>query len=265
MSLQQELPYLTTKIHVKVSEDKFLIGTGFFFHLDVIWNDVNFQKLMLISNKHVILGSEDMSELDRELTVFLNRKKDNEIPDLGNIEGFVIEDFRYRYYPHPDSDIDLACLDVTDFLNENVHFRCLDKRNLEPIDYGTIALGSDVMFAGYPENRYDTVNNLPLIRTGTIASMPDVDFNGRGEVVIDAQVFKGQSGSPVFVKSGHDALLLGVICQTMVKNSQLQILPANMSGVGIEQILGLGIVIKQRHVIELIDYAAGEIRQLIGK
>ncbi len=265
MSLQQELPYLTTRIDIRMYNNKSSIGTGFFFGLDIVPNDEKGRKLMLISNKHVLLGSENISDSDRELIIHLNRKKDNGMPDLGNIQQFNINNFKYRYYPHPNPDIDLACFDVTNILSEYIYFRYLDKGLLNPIDYRRVAPGSEVIFVGYPENRFDMRNNLPLIRTGSIASMPDVDFNGRGEVVIDAQVFPGQSGSPVFVRSGHSSALLGVVCETMVKNSQLQILPANMDGVGVEQILGLGIVIKQRHVIELIDHTVEKIRELIGK
>mgnify|MGYP003291781313 CR=1 FL=1 len=47
--------------------------------------------------------------------------------------------------------------------------------------------------------RYDKKNNLPLVRTGTIASHPRKDFNGLPQFVIDAQVFPGSSGSPVFI------------------------------------------------------------------
>lgn len=233
--------------------------------LDVIPNDVKGSKLMLISNKHVLLGSDDISKCNRKLMIHLNKKKDNGMPDLGNIHWFNIDNFEYRCYPHPNPDVDLACFDVTDILSENVYFKYLDKGHLNPIDYNAVAPGSEVIFVGYPEDRYDTVNNLPLIRTGSVASIPDVDFNGRGEVVIDAQVFPGQSGSPVFVRSGRLSALLGVVCQTMVKNSQLRALPTNMHRVGVEQILGLGIVIKQRHVIELVDHTVGKIRQLIGK
>ena len=78
-------------------------------------------------------------------------------------------------------------------------FHYLFDEFLAPINYEKIALGSDVIFVGYPENRYDVVNNLPLIRKGSIASMPNINFNGKGQIVIDAQIFPGSSGSPVFV------------------------------------------------------------------
>ena len=88
--------------------------------------------------------------------------------------------------------------------------------------------------------------------------MPNVDFNGKGEIVIDAQVFRGSSGSPVFVGQDNGYLLLGVLSEAVFLNSKLQILPANMQQVEVEQALGLGLVIKQRHVQELIDYAVKE-------
>ena len=70
--------------------------------------------------------------------------------------------------------------------------------------------------------------------------------------------FPGSSGSPVFVDWDGKYSLLGVVSQTMIRHSQLQTLPANVPQVGVEQMLGLGIVIKQKHVCELIDYAVNE-------
>ena len=266
MSLRHDLPYLTARIDVRTKNNQCAIGTGFFCGLDIVPNDANGHKLMLISNKHVLHGSENISESDIKVIIHLNRKKDNGMPDLGNIKSFNLGNFEYRYYPHPNPDIDLACFDVTSILSKNVHFKHIDKGHLNPIDYRNVAPGSQVIFAGYPEDRYDVLNNLPLIRTGTIASMPDVDFNGRGQIIIDAQVFPGQSGSPVFVKSANNQpYFLGVICQTMIKNSQLQILPVIIPRVKVQQVIGLGIVIKQKHVNELIDYTTNKIRQLISK
>lgn len=237
MSLQHELPYLTARIEITTHNEN-SIGTGFFFALHIIPNDPKGYKLMLISNKHVLLGSEDTLESERKVIIHLNRKSENGMPDFGNIELFQMVNFEDRYYPHPSTNIDLACFDVTDILSKNVYFKYLDKGHLNPIDYSRVATGSEVIFAGYPENRYDTVNNLPLVRTGFIASMPDIDFNGKGQIVIDAQVFPGSSGSPVFVQSGNENVLLGVVFQTMIRNSQLQILPTNTPQVGVEQILG---------------------------
>lgn len=263
MALEHELAYLTARIEVETQNNN-SIGTGFFFGVQIMQNDVKGHKLMLISNKHVFLGSEGTSESQRKLIIHLNRSKEDNMPDLGNKLLFKVDNFEHRYYPHPDPNIDLACFDITDVLGTNVFYKYLDESYLRPINYQKIALGSDVIFVGYPENIHDTVNNLPLVRKGSIASMPDVDFNGKGQIVIDAQVFPGSSGSPVFVMWDNTYSLLGVVFQTMIRNSQLQILPANIPLVGVEQILGLGIVVKQKHVLELIDYTVSMVRQNIS-
>jgi hypothetical protein len=111
--------------------------------------------------------------------------------------------------------------------------------------------GRDVWFIGYPENRFDTVHNLPLLRKGCIASIPTVDFNSAKEFVIDAQVFFGSSGSPVFGILDGKYRLLGVVSQTMIRNNQLQKAPSNV--LSTQEVLGLGIVIKSTLVKELID------------
>lgn len=88
--------------------------------------------------------------------------------------------------------------------------------------------------------------------------MPNVDFNGKGQIIIDAQIFPGSSGSPVFVAWDGKYSLLGVVSRTMLRDSKLQILQVNTLQFGVKEILGLGIVVKQRHVQELIDYAVKE-------
>ena len=142
--------------------------------------------------------------------------------------------------------------------HKDVFFRPLGDVFLKQIDYEKIAIGSDVIFVGYPRGYYDDVNNLPLIRKGSISSMPNVDFKGKGQIVIDAQIFPGSSGSPVFVSWDKEYSLLGVISQAVYGDFALQNIPTNMRRNKIRQLLGLGIVVKQRYVRELIDYAVKE-------
>ena len=46
---------------------------------------------------------------------------------------------------------------------------------------------------------YDTKNNTPIIRRGSTATHPNLDFDGVPQYLIDATVFGGSSGSPVFI------------------------------------------------------------------
>lgn len=247
---EHHIAYLTVRISVEMLGER-SIGTGFFYNA-LIQDGTNRSLRLLISNKHVFFNPKG------RLTVSLNRQKEDGSPDFGNIIEFDQIGFENDYFPHPNPQIDLACVNAYGTTQTDAFYKFLSDSFLRPIDYGKVTPGYDVIFVGYPENRYDIVNNLPLIRKGSIASMPSVDFNGRGQIVIDAQIFPGSSGSPVFVAWDNYYSLLGVVSQTMIRHSQLQTLPANIPLVGVEQILGLGIVVKQRHVRELINCAVNE-------
>lgn len=56
-----------------------------------------------------------------------------------------------------------------------------------------------VTFIGYPNGVWDKENLLPVARRGTTATPLAVDFERTPRFVIDASVFGGSSGSPVFV------------------------------------------------------------------
>ena len=272
---EHRIPYLTTRIELE-SYNETYIGTGFFYEAPISLGDgVDRAKLFLISNRHVFLDSEGRFDPKGKVTISLNRKKEDGVPDYGNIIEDIIDfngiNYKTLYFSHPNPDVDLACIDVSRFTHTDAYVTSIDDNILKPINYDKVAVGSEVIFVGYPDGRYDTVNNLPLIRKGWIASMPNVDFNGRGQVVIDAQIFQGSSGSPVFVDWDGKYSLLGVVSQTMVCDSELQTLPTNIPWsevveesqaeeiLGVEEALGLGIVIKQRHVQELIDYTVAEV------
>ena len=156
----------------------------------------------------------------------------------------------------------LACVDVT--LLEHVrvegkplYIKYLDDKFLTPINYEKVAPGSDVLFVGYPNDFYDTRNNLPLARKGSLSSIPSVDFGGKGELVIDAEVFGGSSGSPVFTHWDKKSRLLGVLSRSVDRTERLV---GRTIAIAVKEHIGLGIIVKQRHVQELIDYTSKMIR-----
>jgi hypothetical protein len=90
-------------------------------------------------------------------------------------------------------------------------------RDLTPLE--------DTLIVGYPNAISDTTNNIPVFRRGITATPAYLDFKGRKEFLIDASIFPGSSGSPVFlfnqgtwvkrsgetVAGGYRILLLGVV------------------------------------------------------
>ena len=241
--------YTAVRICIENSDPsgtRVITGTGFFYLASIQLSEEDTRsKLLLISNKHVLEAGLG------KMTLTLNRKKDDGTPDYGVLRTFTLDGFANLYTSHPDEDVDLACVDVSSISHSDACIKHLDEKFLKPISYERVPVGSDVLFVGYPNDYYDTTNNLPLVRKGTLASMPNVDFRGQGNIVIDAQVFGGSSGSPVFVAWDGRYSLLGVISATREGRT-----PS-----GFPAVLGLGLVIKQRHVQELIDHAVGKVNE----
>ena len=243
-----QAPYIATRIRVELKKSNktyVSTGTGFFVGIEIEVPNGNMGTILLmVSNKHVLLHGKG------KLTLKLNRKTVEGKPDLGNTETFITDRFDQIYFGHPNTDVDLACVNISGIASTEAHLMQVGPDLLTPIDYEKVALGNEVLFVGYPNGYYDEVNNLPLVRKGSLASLPDIDFEGKGIVVIDAQVFAGSSGSPVFVDWDNQYRLLVVISET-VEGFTPSKFPA---------VLGLGLVIKQRHVKELVEYAVKKIK-----
>lgn len=85
----------------------------------------------------------------------------------------------------------------------------------------------EITFIGYPSGLYDDKNKSPIVRKGISATPIWNDFKGQEVFLIDAGVFQGSSGSPVFIYNrgtyptkdgisiGNRLLFVGVISQTM--------------------------------------------------
>ena len=258
---QEQIFFSTVRITIsRRSGSGASIGTGFIFSAPL--NDAKKRSVtLLISNRHVYGDPAQPIVLN-----FNKRKPDGSGPELGQIVTLQEKQFTGIYKGHPDSDIDLACINISVITRpeRNIFYKNLHPEMFSDFSEDDLLPGADVWFIGYPENRFDTSHNLPILRRGYIASIPKVDFNAKKQFVIDAQVFPGSSGSPVFTALGGKFKLLGVITETMIRNEQLQAVPTNVA-LGVQQILGLGIVIKATVVKELIDHVTKEIKVSLEK
>lgn len=153
----------------------------------------------------------------------------------------------------------MACINISTLIDQYplIYYKHNPVEILSDFENDKLYPGLEVLFVGYPDNRYDTHNNLPLLRKGYIASMPKVDFNNKKEFVIDAQVFPGSSGSPVYAAIDNSYRMIGVVSHTMIKYGQVQTFPT-ASSYGVQQILGLGIVIKSTRLRELLQFTVNK-------
>ena len=254
-SFEHQVAYVTVRISIQNplgSVKQETSGTGFFYRSNFPLVDGSLDsRLLLISNKHVFVDPT------RKMTIRVNKKKGDGSPNLGDVVSVEFHGFADRFYPHPDPSVDLACVDVTPLLGQPLYIRHLGDKFLTSIDYAKVALGSDVLFVGYPNDFYDTRNNLPLARKGSLSSIPSADFKGKGELVIDAEVFEGSSGSPVFIHWDNKYRLLGVLARGVERTERLS---GRKIAIIVREHMSLGIVVKQRHVQELIDNTSERIR-----
>ena len=179
-------------------------GTGFFYECEKV--------RYLITNKHMV-EREDPPRYPNALKIKIHTSldvvkevRDVEIP-LYDEDG----DFLWLEYPHP-GDVDIIALDMTEYLKDSdVIFRWTKNEFPTP---NHVILGSMVSIIGYPLGFYDTFHNLPIVRSGTIASTYGVGFNGGFFFLVDSTLHQGISGSPVIIPRGYDGeydTLLGVI------------------------------------------------------
>jgi hypothetical protein len=235
------------------------IGTGFIFVAPI--NDMKKHVILLISNRHVYGDTTQPIILN-----FHKRKPDGSGPELGQIVTLRSEQFTEGYIAHPDPEVDLACINISAIGRPelNIFFKTVYPEMLSDFSEKDLLPGADVWFIGYPENRFDITHNLPILRRGYIASIPKIDFNSKKQFIIDAQVFPGSSGSPVFTGLGGKYKLIGVVAQTMIRGGQLQAIPTDIHS-SAQPLLGLGIVIKAPLIKGLIDFVINEIKLSLEK
>ena len=257
-NVQEQLLFTTLRIEcLNASDTVYSIGTGFLLQRRIAENAY---KVYLVSNKHVLSNAESIN-----ITFTISQ---NGSPDIGNIIKIPIKNSKSMVVGHPNPKVDVAVLECTGLFNmfpNKLYFKAASYDMLADFSEEELTVAENVYFVGYPDNRYDAQNNLPLIRTGLIASHPKYNYNGDPVFIIDAQVFPGSSGSPVYIdltyenfKNGQIVLgerkikLLGIVAQTMIRNNQLQAVPTSSTYVT-QEVLGLGIVFKSTTIKELID------------
>jgi len=269
----EQLYFLTTRVEGTLSDGSIATGTAFFFNIPTPKGNVVF----LVTNKHVVEGMQSS-----HLTFVKNR---GGIPLIGETITLPFEDFGSKWIMHPDKDVDICLLPFSPYLNkidrektDGIYFMYIDDARVPTeTDYSeNLDAIEEICFVGYPNNVYDTHNCLPVVRTGTVASLLSVDFEGRPCFLVDASVFPGSSGSPVFIcksgswfhsrkkaiYSGDRFVFLGILSSVYTMNdiNTLEVIEIPTRKVPIVetiQMIDLGVVFKSRLIKEFAqDYVA---------
>jgi hypothetical protein len=228
------------------------------------------QYSFLVSNRHVVANA-----MRGRMT--FTRMIDG-TPSIGASHTVGGNDFSTRWFFHPDEGVDVAIMPLipvieevrrsgTDLAVVHVGFSPTKSAALR----SSLTALEEVVFIGYPAPIWDDVNLLPVIRRGTTASHIAVNFKGKRQFLIDASVFPGSSGSPVFwydraitidatgnAIMAERSLFLGIISEVYqcIEYNQVVTVPVPTVNVPIAigyQMIDLGIVIKSEVIVETIE------------
>jgi len=262
----EQLLFSTVRIET-ISSSGQCTGTAFIFNYT--WNEKT--ALFLVTNKHVVAGASSGR--------FFFTLREGANPMIGQRFDINIENFENQWYGHKSDDIDLTImpllplLQLIEKMGKEV-FYCSIPHNIIPTQEQIDGLDvlEEVIFIGYPSGMFDKKNLLPIMRRGTTATPVQIDYEGNPIFLVDASVFPGSSGSPVFIcncgsysdKKGNIILgssrlfFLGVIAQvvTRIEYGEIKLMPIPTLQIPItetQQMIDLGIVYKSSAVIEVVQ------------
>jgi|ERR1043166_208326 hypothetical protein len=237
-------------------------GTGFHFRfrIDDQWVPA------IITNKHVLNGAKDIA--------FVLTLADDKGGRSDTHERIGISDLGPAWIPHPNQNVDLALLPIQPLLG---HLHSLKKHPFY-IDLAKEVIPSaeqfqqlssveEITMIGYPNGIWDDFNNRPIARRGITATACNRNYLGQEQFLVDAAVFPGSSGSPVFIFNqgaysdgsgitlGGRLWFIGVIyavhLHTALGQIETIVAPTSVQQMAFSQIPNnLGICIKASKVLE---------------
>ena len=239
-------------------------GTGFFY---------GETHVSIVTNRHVLEGADWY-----EFTA-IRRSPDGTSPVLGQgLKVRVSGPGVGSWLAHPDDAIDVAAFPSAELFDlwvqmsgQQPYYHAVSPQNFA--DLHDLDAIEDITFVGYPNGLYDTANLTPLARHGRTATPPALNYEGRSAYLIDAPVFGGSSGSPVFiirdaispnllgnmVLDSPRILFVGVVAAVKIRPKVLDVIePTQQALIGstiLRQELGLGIVFKPETIGEVFAEA----------
>lgn len=266
ISPSEQLLFSTTLIETTTPNGRQSTGTGFIFTYNHSLGEIPF----IVTNKHVINGSYRGK--------FTFTQAHDQKPNIGLRHSIIVDDFQNIWFGHPDDAIDVVVTPLKPVLEQ------VGKNNIS-LFYKSIPSSlipsneiiesfdalEDIIFVGYPNGIWDTKNLLPIMRRGITATPLSIDFQGQKQFLIDASVFPGSSGSPVFILNagvyynkkadttviGNRIYFLGIIASVFFKQdlNEIRMMPTPTVDVPMaisQQMINLGVVFKANTIMETI-------------
>ena len=252
-----QLLFCTVPLLVEKEKERHT-GTGFLFNFSISENE---SIPLLITNLHLV---ENAKKVWVEFHGSTNSSPDKTKRIRVEIDG----DFISQYTPFSKNfNEDIFAFPIAGILDQvikqkgEIFFKsitqsfCLKKTELE-----NCAAIETVTIIGYPKGICDPENWLPIVRQGITATPVWNNFNGKSSFLIDAGIFPGSSGSPVFLYNqgsystntgitiGTRLAFIGIVAETYIDKADSN------------TYLGLGKVINSDKVLEFVKSLMNQIQ-----
>lgn len=197
MLVQPEIRKCVVYLAIKDEKGDRLIGTAFFVaRPEKIASDQELNFVYLISARHVVEKGVDRS-IDKKIYIRINPKE-------GPADWIPSNADQWRFHPD-DSLVDVAVmLWAPD--SEKFDYLCVPYNMAateEVVEAQSIGVGDEVFLTGLFTSHFGKERNIPIIRIGNIAAMPEEKMETKiGAIdayLVEARSIGGLSGSPVFV------------------------------------------------------------------
>lgn len=201
------------------SESEYGNATGFFYERERI--------LYLVTCRHVLFDPKTSHEpVELKMRLHLSGRRDLTRVEV-HTERLYDTNGRPLWLEHDNKEVDLALLklDMNEMMSK-FDIEVFSERNRFPDDF-ILVPSDDVFVIGYPLGFYDKVNNLPIFRHATIASLYGVPYNGKSQFLTDGKLHEGTSGAPIVtnpkgpfldrkfvlnIRDGENYFLVGIHC-----------------------------------------------------
>jgi hypothetical protein len=244
-------------------------GTGFYFARP---EGPGAHMLFLVTNYHVVTGLPpgDHAPALGDSIEFYFHQSEAQLSDLRTVRLplFARDGQRTWLTSRSTPEADLALIPVPAPMYRGCPAHCITAESHVQSKLRVVPT-SNVTLIGYPYGYYDRANSLPVWKTGSVASEPAIDFDGKPLILIDISAFPGMSGSPAFAVAngtyagedgntymGSPRRFLGIYASMQMRRERryLEELPnASRLGITTAESLQLGHVWKARLITELID------------